>query len=48
MSVDDFDHALPFLLFTTLGVLGMIAVFSWVATYFGLTGLLGFLKGGTA
>lgn len=48
LKTSDFDHALPFLFFTTVGVIGMIAVFSVVAAKLHWTGLSGLLKGGYA
>jgi len=48
ISASDFDHPLPFLFFTTLGVIGMIAVLCVIAAKFHITGLTGLLKGGWA
>lgn len=48
MDIKEFDHPLLFLLIMTLGVVGTIAVLSYVAQSMGLTGLLGLLKGGVA
>lgn len=48
MKADDFDYALPFLFFTTLGVLGMMALLSCVFAYLGWPGPLGLVKGGVA
>jgi hypothetical protein len=44
----DFDHPVLFLLFVTVGVVSTIAILSAVAQHFGMTGLLGLLKGGVA
>jgi hypothetical protein len=43
---DDFDHALPFLFFTTLGVIGMISILCVIAAKMHINGLSGLLKGG--
>lgn len=48
MDIKEFDHPVLFLLVITLGVVGVIALLSAVAQHFGLTGLLGLLKGGVA
>ena len=46
LKTDDFDHALPFLLFTTIGVIGMIALLGVIFAKLGWTGPLGLVKGG--
>jgi len=48
MDIKDFDHPVLLLLFVTVGVVGTIGVLSALAQHFGLTGLLGLLKGGVA
>lgn len=48
MDIKDFDHPVLLLFFLTLGVVGTIGLFSYLAQSFGMTGLLGLLKGGVA
>ena len=48
LDIKDFDHPVLLLFFITLGVVGFIAVLSYLAQRAGLTGLLGLLKGGVA
>jgi uncharacterized membrane protein len=48
ISSKEFDHPVLLLFFVTLGVVGTIAVLSYLAQEFHLTGLLGLLKGGVA
>lgn len=48
MKIEDFDHPVLFLLFVTAGVVGVMALGSYIAQRAGLTGLLGLLKGGVA
>jgi hypothetical protein len=48
ISVETFDHPVPFLLFTTMGVIAMMALFAWLFTVLGWTGPLGLVKGGQA
>jgi hypothetical protein len=48
MDIKEFDHPVLFLLFVTIGVVATTAILSAVAQHFGLTGLLGLLKGGVA
>lgn len=47
-DVKAFDHPVLLLLFLTLGVVATIALLSWVAGMFGLTGLMSLLKGGVS
>jgi hypothetical protein len=46
VSVEKFDQPLVFAVAITFTVLGMVALMSWAAVKFNLTGLLGLLKGG--
>ena len=48
IKTEDFNYALPFLFFTTLGVIGMMAVLCVVAAKLHINGLTGLLKGGWA
>lgn len=45
-SIEKFDQPLVFAVAITFTVLGMVALMSWAATKFRITGLLGLLKGG--
>jgi hypothetical protein len=48
VSLDSFDHPVPFLFFTTLGVIAMMALFAWLFATLNWTGPLGLVKGGQA
>jgi hypothetical protein len=48
LDIKDFDHPVLLLFFITLGVVGTIGLFSYIAQSMGMTGLLGLLKGGVA
>jgi hypothetical protein len=45
-TVEALDHPVPFLLFTTFGVIAMMALLAWLFTSLGWTGPLGLVKGG--
>lgn len=47
-KLDALDHPVPFLLFTTLGVIAMMALLAWLFTTLGWSGPLGLVKGGQA
>lgn len=42
------DHPIPFLLFVTVGVIGMSALLGWLFASLNMTGPLGLVKGGQA
>jgi hypothetical protein len=46
VKAEDFDHPLIFLVGITFGVVGVIAILSWVFASLGWTGPLGLMKGG--
>ena len=46
VKLEQFDQPLVFAVAITFTVLGMVALMSWGAAKFRLTGLLGLLKGG--
>lgn len=48
LKTDDFDYPLPFLFFTTVGVIGLCALLAWIFAMLGWTGPLGLVKGGWA
>jgi hypothetical protein len=46
VSADDFDYPIVFLFSVTIGVIGFMAVLSWLFASLGWSGPLGLLKGG--
>lgn len=46
--LDKLDHPVPFLIFTSMGVIGMMALFAWLFSTLNWTGPLGLVKGGQA
>lgn len=44
--MEKYDHPLLFLFTVTLGVIGLMAVFSWLFASTNMTGPLGLVKGG--
>lgn len=46
--VAKFDHPIPFLMFTTFGVIAMMSLLAWLFASLGWSGPLGLVKGGRA
>lgn len=46
--IEKFDHPIPFLIFTTFGVIAMMALLAWLFASLNMTGPLGLVKGGQA
>lgn len=46
VKAEDFDYPIVFLFSVTIGVIGLIAVMSWLFASLGWSGPLGLLKGG--
>jgi hypothetical protein len=44
--IDKLDHPIPFLFFTTVGVIAMMALLAWLFAALNWTGPLGLVKGG--